>query len=209
MTLTHTPPTAPRETDTLQFRNENRPETLRDRLRADTSTLHRQLDDRLATLDLTQPQRRRAFCLIQLHGFAALGTACDWQAAEATEVLKRQMEALRAETGETPIEMVIPRLHADAVAYVALGSQLGTEMMRRGLDEAQQTGYFGQTPDMTAWRNFCDRMRDTDPTSAEGLTIRGNACTAFAVFLAAADRVLGPLPETVSAEELAAQIAAQ
>lgn len=166
--------------------------TLRDALRETTAEPHRALDALLSTLNLLKPERRAAFCRIQLLGFATLRAACDGHAAEATDVLQRQIEALEAETGlrAPDIAPASMRFHPDAVAYVTLGAQLGTAMMRRALPEQDQTGYFGLEPDMHAWRAFCDRMRAIPRDTPQAAAILWDAYAVFTVFIAAADEVM-------------------
>ena len=175
-------------------------ESLRDALRTHTDADHRALDARLSTLNLLIPERRLSFCQVQLIGFRRLQAACGGEAAEASAVLARLIAALEAECaadpmGEPPATPLV--LHPDAVAYVTLGAQLGTAMMRRALPDDQQTGYFALEPDMGAWRAFCDRMGARDPLSGDALPLLRDAGRAFEVFLAAAEIVLGAPVETM------------
>ncbi|WP_370208600.1 hypothetical protein [Pararhodobacter marinus] len=147
---------------------------------------------RISPLNLLIAERRDAFCRIHRLGFSTLRAACGGQAAEATGALRRILTALDEGLSDTAPDAPLPapRLHPDAVAYLVLGSQMGTEMMRRGLPEDQQTGYFGQEPDMAAWRAFCKRMGGIDSTTPEAARILSDANRAFAIFAAAADRIL-------------------
>ena len=166
--------------------------TLRAALRSQTRPAHEALDNRISPLNLLIAERREAFCRVHRLGFATLGRACDGNASEATPSLHRIMATLDEALANVPADAPLPApiLHPDAVAYLVLGSQMGTEMMRRGLPEDQQTGYFGQDPDMTAWRAFCARMGAMDSTTPEAQRILSDANRAFAIFTAAADSIL-------------------
>lgn len=161
----------------------------RTRLRETTKQAHALLDERLSVLDLATPEDRRAFCRIQLKGFRRLGAACDWQAAEATDALRSIVDALETEEGEDrPVAPVTgPRdapLDADAVAYVTLGSQLGTAMLRRQIPEDARTGLFAVPQDTSGWRGFCDRITRTPPDPDRAARIERDATRAFEIFLA-------------------------
>ena len=164
--------------------------TLRDALRHQTSEEHAQLDRALSRLDLRDPEQRRAFCAIQAHGFYLMGTACNWQAAEATPVLRNALSALehditpaqRAMTVYPPLAVPGLTLHPDAVAYLVLGSQLGATVLRRALPEDAQTGFFGMKADTALWRQFCQRMSTQPTDSPLARRVIADARTAFGLF---------------------------
>lgn len=161
--------------------------SLRDALRDATAAAHARLDECLAALDLTIPPDRKSFCTIQLRGFSRLGEACGWQAGEATPALTRVVQALERECGAgAPTVPLDEAMHPDAVAYVTLGSQLGTAAMRLSLPEDERTGLFGLAPDKAAWRDFRLRMDKKSPHGPEAERIIADAARAFAIFQAEA-----------------------
>ena len=167
-------------TDTLPSRFPD----FREDLRSSTSAAHTRLDTALSRFDLSVPTGRRAFSRVQLRGFTRLSDACDDHAAEGTQALRDTLAALTDEASEDVSASVgaTKRLHPDAVAYVTLGSQLGTSVLRKGLAEEERNGLFGLTPDKAAWRAFCQRMRDTPPDDATAAQVREDAIRAFDIF---------------------------
>ncbi|MWD26381.1 hypothetical protein E0K89_002710 [Aquicoccus sp. SCR17] len=167
----------------------SRPEgDLRTQLRSFTRDSHERLDARLARYDLTDPEDRQRFCAIQYRGFSDLGDACGWDAAEATSALRDIHAALAVELGLPVSRSSDPStrpLHPDAVAYVTLGSQLGTEAMKRAMPEEQRRGAFGLAPDSDAWRAFRTRIAEDPGDEASRQRILDDARAAFDIFLAA------------------------
>jgi heme oxygenase (biliverdin-IX-beta and delta-forming) len=151
---------------------------LRGYLRDATAEAHTRLDGLMSQLDLSDAEQRDTFTIIQHRGFQRLSQACNGQAAEATPLLHRTL----SRTGPDDTIPADAPLDPDAVAYVALGSQLGLTMMRRSLDETQQTGIFADPPDIPAWKAFAARTASlpTD-TPAAARTVR-DARRAFDIF---------------------------
>ena len=77
-------------------------------------------------------------------------------------------------------------LDPDAVAYVALGSQLGLTVLRRDLPPEDRTGIFGSEPDVAAWKAFAARIADLSSETPAARRTISDARRAFAAFRAAA-----------------------
>lgn len=157
---------------------------LRDALRSATAGPHRRLDAQLSRLDLASSDDRRAFCEVQRRGFTRLGAACGWDAAEAATALRDTLKALDEDLGPQPLPgpgLDLP-LHGDAVAYLLLGSQLGTAVLRRTLPEPPTRGFFALTGDRVAWRAFCLRLGAQPDDSAESRRVLRDAIRAFSIF---------------------------
>lgn len=157
---------------------------LRDALRSATSGPHHRLDSALSLLDLSRPADRLAFCLVQRRGFARLAAACGGEAAEASAALLDTLMALDQDLGPAPAQgpgLDLP-LHADAVAYLVLGSQLGATVLRRSLPEPPDHGYFALAPDKTSWRAFCLRLSACPSRSSEAQRVLRDAIRAFSIF---------------------------
>ena len=165
-------------------------QSLRDALRHQTAKTHELLDQALSRLDLRDSTQRQEFCAIQAHGFHLMGQACNWQAAEATPILRRAIDALeqdisparRAMTVYPPHPIPGLTLQPDAVAYLVLGSQLGATVLRRALPEDQQTGFFGLRAETTLWRQFCQRLADQPADTPHARRVISDARTAFGLF---------------------------
>ncbi|WP_353474586.1 hypothetical protein PVT71_21810 [Salipiger sp. H15] len=161
-----------------------RDSNLRDALRGATSGPHLRLDAELSRLDLSKTQDRRVFCEVQRRGFSRLGDACGWQASEATPALHDTMRALAQDLGPEP--SVGPGrdlpLHGDAVAYLLLGSQLGTAVLRRALPEPATCGFFALPGDRIAWRAFCQRLSALPSRCPEAQRVLRDAIRAFSIF---------------------------
>lgn len=162
--------------------------SFRHSLREATAPAHAALDRLMSGLDLATPQGRAAFSRIQLAGFRRLGRACGWQAAEATPLLCATVSALDGlPPTHAPAETDAP-LHADAVAYVTLGSQLGLTVLRQRLRPEERTGAFAPEPDLAAWKSFATRLTRCPPGPAQAEAIRADALRAFDIFRQEAQR---------------------
>ncbi|WP_194134277.1 hypothetical protein [Salipiger mangrovisoli] len=158
--------------------------SLRDALRSATSGPHQRLDMELSRLDLAKAGDLRAFCEVQRRGFSRLGEACGWDAAEASIALRDTLQALEHDLGPQALPgpgLDLP-LHSDAVAYLVLGSQLGTAVLRRSLPEAPQDGFFALPGDRAAWRAFCLRLGMQTDDSPEAQRVLRDAIRAFSIF---------------------------
>lgn len=157
---------------------------LRDALRSATSAPHLRLDAQLSRLDLSRQEDRRVFCLVQRRGFSRLAEACGWQAAEASPALRDTLRALDEDLG--PQEPQGPGLdlplHGDAVAYLLLGSQLGTAVLRRALPEPPERGFFALPGDRIAWRAFCLRLAAQPARCPQAQRVLRDAIRAFSIF---------------------------
>lgn len=170
--------------DIVDDREVLRDSNLRDALRNATSGPHQRLDVELSRLDLADDQDRRAFCMVQRRGFSRLAEACGWDAAEATTALRDTLEALDDDLGSAPASgpgLDLP-LHRDAVAYLMLGSQLGTAVLRRRLPEPPLRGFFALTGDRGAWRAFCQRLATQPVDGPEAQRVLRDAIRAFSIF---------------------------
>lgn len=157
---------------------------LRVLLRERTRAAHERLDALIATLDLQAAEGRDGFSRLQYRGLLRLGRACGWRAAEATGTLRRSTEMLapryEAEAVGNPAD---PALRPDAVAYVALGSQLGLATLGRALAAHQRTGIFALAPDLASWTAFSRRAQSMPPDGAEAEAIVDDARRAFGIFM--------------------------
>lgn len=164
-------------------RVEDVPTGFRQVLRSSTEPAHDALDHRMSRFDLTDANDRRVFCGIQMRAFARLGTACAWDAAEGTVVLHNMVQALLQEAGDPVPECNDAPICADAVAYLALGSQMGATVLRRGIPTADHVGFFGLDADVAGWRAFCARMDAVPVWSEAARLVRRDAIRGFEIFL--------------------------
>ncbi|MFC4671507.1 hypothetical protein ACFO5X_23340 [Seohaeicola nanhaiensis] len=168
---------------------------LRLRLRQETGQDHVELDTLMSTLDLSTPEGRDVFSHIQYRGMLRLGRACGWEASEATSLIRNTVASLQQSfPGDAPAE-TDEALDGDAVAYVALGSQLGLTVLRRSLEPHQQTGAFEHEPDLGAWKAFARRIAEIPSGSGTATRLVEDARRAFRIFQSEAARLINPPTE--------------
>ncbi len=144
----------------------------------------------MSRLDLRRSDDRQTFSSIQLRGFARLKAACRGEAAEAEPLLTHMANMARRHgfaDGKGPQygDAGHRRLSADAVAYVALGSQLGLTVLRKELGPGDRTGIFEREPDLSAWKALAARLSTMPGDTGAGRKTVDDACRAFAIFYSA------------------------
>lgn len=145
----------------------------------------------MSRLDLAQHNHRMLFSDIQMRGFARLAELISGDTAEATSLINRMTDT--AGSGRKAAHN--DALDADAVAYVALGSQLGLTVLRRNLPEDERTGIFEHEPDVGAWKDFAARISAVPGDTDQAQRTIDDARRAFDIFHTAAQEALDPLSE--------------
>lgn len=167
---------------------------LRTALREATRVEHDSLDGLVSQLDLRRAEDRETFSTLQVLGFRALARLCRTPAAEAVSVfdrmsgLDREASQHTTRDGDSHGEVLDP----DAVAYVALGSQLGLTVMRRDLPPEARTGIFSAEPDIDGWKAFAARIGGLPSDTPAARRTISDARRAFSVFHAVAQDTLKP-----------------
>ncbi|WP_375688282.1 hypothetical protein [Pseudooceanicola sp. LIPI14-2-Ac024] len=161
----------------------------RSQLRDVTAERHRILDGRMGGIDLSTPCGRATFQEIHDIANARVLAACDGQAAEATDYVRRAAPVTRGAGSDRPAPADRP-IHPDAVAYVMLGSQLGLAFLRKSVPEALRTGILAREPEIAAWRSFLARIVATPPEGELRDRILADSTRVFDIFLDATDQIL-------------------
>lgn len=192
------------------------PSCLRSRLRHELAAPHARLDRALSRLDLGQAADLGLFLSVQRLGFAVLlrdiaatapapvaataavppgGPLCGVDPLPLLRALGRALEddlrALGLQEPPLPAPSAAP-YDADAVAYVTLGSRLGTRVLAKqwargpGLSGTAPTvlpaAYFGVEAERDAWQRFCAAAAALPADSAEATRITGDAGRIFTLF---------------------------
>ena len=149
----------------------------------------------MSQLDLAQHNHRMLFSDIQMRGFARLAELISGDTAEATSLINRMTEPAGNGRKAANDPALSDALDADAVAYVALGSQLGLTVLRRNLPEDERTGIFEHEPDVGAWKDFAARISAVPGDTDQAQRTIDDARRAFDIFHTAAQEALDPLSE--------------
>ncbi|WP_417628087.1 hypothetical protein [Pararhodobacter aggregans] len=164
-------------------------------LRTATSEAHALLDAHISQLDLREAGPRAVYSRILYRGTLRVGHACQWQAAEATALMARMVEALGPDfPDDNPSHYDVP-IEADAAAYVMLGSQMGLSLLRQGLAPAQRSGALALAPDTAAWTAFSQRIARCASATEATQRIVDDARRVFGIFQAEAATLLTPAAE--------------
>lgn len=156
----------------------------------------------MATLDLRQDEDREIFSQVQFRGFLRLAERSPEDMAEATGLIRdicQRAKHARSDDDRVSrpgtVTSTLPPLCADAVAYVALGSQLGMTVLRNSLDPLRRTGIFEHEPDIASWKLFADRTSRINAGSEATRQTVEDARTAFRIFYVAAQETMNFPPE--------------
>ncbi|MCB1332776.1 MAG: biliverdin-producing heme oxygenase [Roseivivax sp.] len=170
---------------------------VRDALRSELRKEHDTLDRLMSGFDLTTATGLKRF--LSSHW-------CAWDAMlrgkpghRARAILTQRVEALRHDLAvfdhrpapAGPLDA--PDL---AIAYVATGAQLGTEILRRAWQSAsdarvRSASHFLSLPQVPgAWRALCEELAKIDADSRDGRAIVRGAKDIFDLFLSCTEREL-------------------
>ncbi|MCD1619265.1 hypothetical protein ACFSDD_07445 [Salipiger marinus] len=166
-------------------------ESFRHLLRRSTARDHHRVEKLFAPM-LADPVRHLdRFLQAQAAGFAALRQAAP--DLPGGSVLPQVLDVLRADCAARGL--AVPRLAAPhrldplAAEYIATGSRLGTEVLRRRLTEAGHAPLprsFTATQAPAEWRALCTLLDGIDPASPRAARICADARRAFQIFALAA-----------------------
>ena len=171
-------------------------DTLRARLRRETTAVHDRLDRAVSGLDLSSLQGFSTFVAMQEAAFAALVDAGVRGVFVTQECLADLHDACRLDLkalGRAPVARLgaAKGLRAEAVDHIILGSRLGTEVLRprwQASDDARVVSadaYFSQPSLQTLWRQHCDALNMTSASDDAADAILADAQAIFELFHAA------------------------
>lgn len=163
------------------------------RLREQTGAAHDALDQLFAPFQRDPATHLNHFLAVQLAGFSALLTSCPDCDAHVAEMLRNAKGALVQDVADrgcyVPQLPASLALHPMAVAYLAIGSRLGTEVLRRRLTDAgiaPMPRYFTPEPYQSDWRQLCATLRATPADGALADRVVQDVLTGFNLFTLAA-----------------------
>lgn len=184
MTLRASPsPRAPRSTRTERV-------SLLTRLRRDTKEVHETLDRESLPFQSDPASHLTWFLAAQMSGLTALSSAAQVPHDPDTltllsEVLDRLDHDCKRLSLSVPVVRVRGQIHPDALAYLVIGSRLGTEVLRRKLDEANISeipAYFTRQDYRHAWQNLCARLEAQPGAGKAADDVAQSALIGFRVF---------------------------
>ncbi|MEI4472629.1 hypothetical protein [Frigidibacter sp. MR17.24] len=177
------------------------------RLQRDTRAAHDRLDAALARIDLGSASGLAAFLQVQAEGFAMLraglgdGAGDPGLAPGLSDLLDEMTAALAADVGPVARPAQVPPLSPDAVAYVTLGSRLGTRALaQRWAAGVAGSRYFALPSRGAEWRDLVARLSARPATGPAADRVTADALTCFSLFDEAAERrgLAGSTRATVS-----------
>ncbi|NVO29209.1 biliverdin-producing heme oxygenase [Donghicola sp. C2-DW-16] len=142
------------------------PNNLLARLRADTRGAHEALDQAFAPFQADPAAHLRSFLAAQMAGLTALSSSARLPHNTASlSLLSEMLDRLAQDCQQMaiPVPVVRPRsgLHPLAVAYLVIGSRLGTEVLRRTLVASGTERiplYFAPQDYKAAWQGLCAEL---------------------------------------------------
>lgn len=164
--------------------------SFRNLLRQDTRAEHLSLEAENGDLDFADPASTARFLKSQLAGFRALAAARQgdiWP--EEGDLLDDLITNLAADCEDrdlTAPTVATTPIHSGAIAYMVLGSRLGTQVLARSADGLPLPRYFRMDPEPMRWRALTLRLDRLDPASDEAQDILRTTKTAFDLFTRAA-----------------------
>ncbi|MHA6324362.1 heme oxygenase-like domain-containing protein [Roseivivax sp. CAU 1753] len=160
-------------------------------LRDETAAAHAEVEARYAAFMAAPAPHMRRFLTAQLIAFRALsahdaGPARPGDAVLLSGVIADLTRDLGGQDGPD-LPLGAP-LCTDAVAYLTLGSRLGTEVIKRHLTAhgLQHPRAFDAPPPKAAWLAFRQRIDAMDPQEPAFATLLRDARTGFGFFATAA-----------------------
>ncbi|PRY85599.1 hypothetical protein [Donghicola tyrosinivorans] len=163
------------------------------RLREQTGATHEALDQLFAPFQRDPATYLNHFLAVQLAGFSALLAACPDCDAQVAAMLRNAKSALAQDVADracfVPQLPAPSSLHPLAVAYLVIGSRLGTEVLRRRLTDAgvaPMPRYFTPEPYQADWRQLCATLRATPADGALADSVVQDVLTGFNLFTLAA-----------------------
>lgn len=179
--------------------------SLRDRLRADTRAQHTRLDDLISRFDVGTVTGLSRFLTVHHAGFSGLHAALS-ATAETKKMLGDLVGRLSADMTALDVTpaTVTPDIsaHPDAIGYVALGSRMGSKVLRKRWKSSSDpkvtaaSAYFTSPDYLDAWRAYCTRTEQLDGDSDSATQIVEDADRIFESFAALAMAQLRTVPES-------------
>ena len=175
--------------------------TLRDRLREGSTEIHARLDSAVGRADLRSVDGYAAFLAMNARAFGALagsGARGELATNDMLDALARAATTDLAKLGHprpatTTLRPVLPL----AVDYVVLGSRLGTRVLRRTWQSAEDARvlaadrYFSQ-PELTdLWRAHCRDLSTRPGNDSTAQAVLDDVTALFALFLESYDNSAG------------------
>lgn len=163
------------------------------RLRDQTGAAHDALDQMFAPFQSDPATHLNHFLAVQLAGFSTLLAACPECDAPVAAMLRKAKSALAQDVADRAC--YVPQLpppyglHPLAVAYLSIGSRLGTEVLRRRLTDAgiaPMPLYFTPEPYQTDWRQLCATLRAAPADDVLADLVVQDVLTGFKLFTLAA-----------------------
>ena len=167
--------------------------TLRDRLREGSAEIHARLDAAVGRADLLSVDGYAAFLAMNARAFGALAESGAKGELATNDMLDALALAATTDLGTmghprpttTTLRPVLPL----AVDYVVLGSRLGTRVLRRTWQSAEDARvlaadrYFGQPEHTDLWRTLCRDLSAMPGNDPKAQAILDDVMALFALFL--------------------------
>ena len=172
--------------------------SLRDRLRDETSEVHKTLDERISEFDLTTLSGLTSFLLSQESAMLRLSLNSEnAKSQQAMRVLSKCALCDLKTLGEAPLRLADANvvLHPLAVDYVISGSRLGTAVLKKrwlaSCDPKVRTAnnYFGAPTYSELWREFCREATVKPASGANADQTVEDAHRVFKIYLNLVDEV--------------------
>ena len=176
------PPCIPNVPEHIRYEHIMPPQmTCRFALKAATNDIHRELDERLSTLDLAKEEDYRRFLHFQARSVpsAERALACagledlveGWCASRRSEAIEADLQALgRSMPAEAPAPTISGTAQILGTAYVVEGSRLGSRVLRRRVAAGLPIRFLSDDGSLGSWPSLIsaiDRLLDSDNLLSE------------------------------------------
>ena len=160
------------------------------RLRDETRAVHQELDDLFAPFQQAPLDHLDGFLAAQMAGLTALSTAARVpHEPETLHLLSETLDRLEQDCRNRALPVPVLRhtrdLHPLAVAYLVIGSRLGTEVLRRTLQDQgvdRMPLYFAPQNYKHAWQDLCARLKGMTGTGPDADDICTSVIAGFQLF---------------------------
>ncbi|MCI5038611.1 MAG: biliverdin-producing heme oxygenase [Donghicola eburneus] len=175
---------------TSEFGSQLPDQDLLKRLRAETHAVHEELDHLFTPFQDAPLDHLGSFLAAQMAGLTALSTAARVPHDENTlillsETLDRLEQDCRYYELSVPVLRHKRDLHPLAVAYLVIGSRMGTEVLRRNLIKhgiERVPLYFTPQDYKHAWQDLCARLQGMESCGPEADDICTSVIAGFHLF---------------------------
>lgn len=175
---------------TSKFGSQIPEQDLLQRLRAETNAVHEELDNLFLPFQNAPLDHLGPFLAAQMAGLTALSSAARVPHDPDTliilsQTLDRLEQDCRHYALAVPVLRHTRQLHPLAVAYLVIGSRLGTEVLRRNLVQQgleRMPLYFAPQDYKHAWQDLCARLQAMTGNGPEADDICTSVIAGFQLF---------------------------